>query len=261
MHSRVFGITILAINCLFLLAAVLTASRGLRAAERWERRQATLAALVATIILGTLFCRERWILISSQFAAKTLSSIGPLVLGLGLSAIVFYAVFLCIAFAARSELLKAGISDFWIVDQKGKKGGNLILVLLGTTACLGYIFSLYSAIGNIGILERNTDPFGWMILQCIATGFCEELYFRGYLQSFLLRQFSSLYNSKAGAISILLASVVFAASHFGGFLRFAEVFPLGIFLGFAARRWGLIYAAGAHTVIDIAINLWVPNAS
>ncbi len=261
MISRFFGVAILALNGLWLLAAIATTLRGRRAAERWERRQAKLAALIATIILGTLYCQLRWIVISSQFAVGTLSSIGPLVLGLGLSASMLYAVSFCVAFAARSENLKAGISDFWIADQKGKLSSNLILFWLGTTACLGYIFSLYSAIGTVGIFERNTAPFEWMILQCLAAGFCEELFYRGYLQSFLFRQFGSLENPRAGAISILLASVVFAASHFGGFLRFAEVFPLGIFLGIAARRWGLIYAMGAHTVIDIGYNLWVTNIS
>ena len=73
---------------------------------------------------------------------------------------------------------------------------------------------------------------------------CEELLFRGYVQTRLNR-------AMGPAAGILIASMLFAGFHMD-FVHVIAVFPLGLFLGFVAWRSGsLLPAMMGHFVNNV----------
>ncbi len=86
---------------------------------------------------------------------------------------------------------------------------------------------------------RGHGRTGFMIPLSLMIGLtpaiCEELLFRGYVQTRLTR-------TAGAAMGILLSSVLFAAFHMD-FVHSVAVFPLGLFLGFVAWRSGSIFPA------------------
>jgi membrane protease YdiL (CAAX protease family) len=85
--------------------------------------------------------------------------------------------------------------------------------------------------------DHGQNGFLWPIALMIGItpAFCEELLFRGYLQTRLVRSFGPL-------IGVFTASAMFAIVHFDP-VHIVAVFPLGMFLGWVTWRSGSLYPA------------------
>lgn len=85
--------------------------------------------------------------------------------------------------------------------------------------------------------DHGQNGFLWPIALMIGItpAFCEELLFRGYLQTRLVRSFGPL-------IGVFTASAMFAIVHFDP-VHIVAVFPLGLFLGWVTWRSGSLYPA------------------
>ncbi len=98
---------------------------------------------------------------------------------------------------------------------------------------------------------REHGQSGFLIPLALMIGatpaFCEELLFRGYVQTRLTQSFGP-------AIGILVASVLFAAFHMD-FVHVVAVFPLGVFLGLVAWRSGSLFPAMLGHFVNNVISV------
>lgn len=93
-------------------------------------------------------------------------------------------------------------------------------------------------------LSQNGFLFALVLLIGGAPAVCEELLFRGYIQTRLTRRFPAW-------VGILVASLLFAAFHLDP-VHVIAVFPLGIWMGWLAYRSGSILPAMlAHLVNNV----------
>ena len=95
---------------------------------------------------------------------------------------------------------------------------------------------------------RGHGQSGFMIPLSLMIGLtpaiCEELLFRGYVQTRLTR-------TAGAAWGILISSLLFAAFHMD-FVHSVAVFPLGLYLGYIAWRSGSLFPAMlAHFVNNV----------
>lgn len=107
------------------------------------------------------------------------------------------------------------------------------------------------------MLERlgAADPAEFAFITIVAGfwgPFVEEVYFRGWWQSFLLDFFNRKGNTgRVGVSAILVVASVFALLHWN-----LSVFPgllvAGLCFGLTAQRWGLASAVAAHVVFNVA---------
>ena len=82
----------------------------------------------------------------------------------------------------------------------------------------------------------------------VTPAICEELLFRGYVQTRLNRAIGP-------AIGILITSVLFSVFHID-FVHALGVFPLGVFLGFLAWRSGSIFPAMIAHFVNNALSVF-----
>jgi membrane protease YdiL (CAAX protease family) len=152
---------------------------------------------------------------------------------------------------AGCALVGAIFSRERIVDRLNLTAGHahvgLWFVFLLATPLVGMLISILMSMLPIEpsphLLEMekmmrtdSTASFLTMfILIAVIPGFCEELLFRGYVQSRLTKVWWS-------AIGIVYASVFFAMAHMDP-MHIILVFPLGIWLGLVAWRCGSIWPA------------------
>lgn len=118
-------------------------------------------------------------------------------------------------------------------------------------ACATPLVGLVSSL-VIGMLVEESDNLkmmsevfrahgqsGWLIPLSLMIGatpaICEELLFRGYIQTRLTR-------TVGPALGIFLSSLLFAAFHMD-WVHIVAVFPLGLFLGYVTWRSGSLYPA------------------
>ena len=98
---------------------------------------------------------------------------------------------------------------------------------------------------------RSHGENGFMIPLALMIGmtpaFCEEIVFRGYMQTRLTKSVGPL----AG---ILVASALFAAFHMD-FVHVIAVFPLGVFLGWITWRSGSLFPAMLGHFVNNAISV------
>ena len=97
-----------------------------------------------------------------------------------------------------------------------------------------------------GLYGGHTGLFGLLALSLptLVPGLCEELLFRGYVQTRLLQAWQSW---KA----ILITSLLFSAAHLSP-IHALGVFPLSLWLGIIAMRCGCIWPAiFGHTVNNL----------
>ncbi|MEE3373021.1 MAG: CPBP family intramembrane glutamic endopeptidase [Planctomycetota bacterium] len=97
-----------------------------------------------------------------------------------------------------------------------------------------------------GLYGGHTGLFGLLVLllPTLVPGLCEELLFRGYVQTRLLQAWQP-------AKSILVSSLLFSAAHLSP-IHALGVFPLSLWLGTIAMRCGCIWPAiFGHTVNNL----------
>lgn len=101
--------------------------------------------------------------------------------------------------------------------------------------------SIFQAHGESGFLIPLALIVG------LTPAFCEELLFRGYLQTRLVKSFGPLGG-------ILTASFLFALLHMD-FVHVLAVFPLGLFLGWVTWRSGSLFPAMMGHFFNNAISV------
>jgi membrane protease YdiL (CAAX protease family) len=109
-------------------------------------------------------------------------------------------------------------------------------------------------------LFRQHGANGFLVPLALLIGatpaVCEELLFRGYVQTRLTRSFGPV-------IGILLASFLFAAFHFD-IVHVIAVFPMGLFLGWISWRSGSLFPAMlghfVNNVISVVAVILAPEA-
>ncbi|MFK8114944.1 MAG: CPBP family glutamic-type intramembrane protease [Rubripirellula sp.] len=120
----------------------------------------------------------------------------------------------------------------------GLVSGGLLGLFLEESEALKQMSEVFRGHGQSGFLF----PLAMMI--GLTPAICEELLFRGYIQTRLTKSFAPM----AG---IILSSFLFAAFHMD-FVHVVAVFPLGLFLGWISWRSGSLFPAMmAHFVNNV----------
>ena len=103
-------------------------------------------------------------------------------------------------------------------------------------------------------------PQAWLLVLTAAFG--EELFFRLGVQSFLA-SYLKLLQGKYW-IAIVLASLLWTLGHAGavepGWVKLAQIFPIGLLLGWLCRRYGVgssMLAHGLFNIILLPANSWL----
>ena len=157
------------------------------------------------------------------------------------------------AFLVLPALCAAWLSPVPLKQRLGLVRGHWPLwvwaVAVLATPVVGFISSSLVNLlpGESASLEQMGEMFrqhrDFMIPLAMLIGltpaFCEEILFRGYIQTRLVKSWGPL-------VAILVASAAFAAAHLD-FKHALAVFPLGIYLGLVSWRSGsLLPAMAAH---------------
>ncbi len=125
------------------------------------------------------------------------------------------------------------------------------LVGMISAITVGLFLDESESLQELSDVFRSHGENGFMIPLALMIGmtpaFCEELVFRGYMQTRLTKSVGPL----AG---ILMASALFAAFHMD-FVHVIAVFPLGVFLGWVTWRSGSLFPAMLGHFVNNAISV------
>ena len=122
------------------------------------------------------------------------------------------------------------------------------LVGMISTVLLSFFLTESANLKMMSDVFRGHSESGFLIPLALIIGMtpavCEEILFRGYVQTRLTRSFGP-------GIGIFVASFLFAAFHMD-FVHIVAVFPLGVYLGFVVWRSGSLFPAVlAHFVNNV----------
>jgi len=99
--------------------------------------------------------------------------------------------------------------------------------------------------------------FLFLLTVSFVVPICEELLFRGYLQSFFKKKFSVPF-------AIIVSSLIFALFHYtgsqgaGNFVIIPSLFFLSLYLGFVYEKFGTIAAPiGLHTTFNFISTMMI----
>ena len=111
----------------------------------------------------------------------------------------------------------------------GIVSGSVLSLVLEQSESLKQMGDSFRAVGR--------GWFGWVVALAVGMvpAICEEILFRGYAQTRLVRSFPPV-------VGILIASALFAAFHLD-FVHAITVFPLGVYLGVISYRSGSLFPA------------------
>jgi membrane protease YdiL (CAAX protease family) len=123
----------------------------------------------------------------------------------------------------------------------GMVAGLVVGLLLEESDTLKQMTQVFRGHGQNGFLI----PLALMIGATPA--FCEEILFRGYVQTRLTRSFGP-------PVGIILASFLFAAFHLD-LVHVVAVFPLGLFLGWVTWQSGSLFPAMLGHFVNNAISV------
>lgn len=125
-------------------------------------------------------------------------------------------------------------------------GAGIFGIAIGLDLLLQYAGLLPSSGDSGGAITASGGVQGYILL-LIATVVIappsEELFFRGYMQSTLVRKWGPV----AG---IIVSSLFFAAMHLEP-LQFLSLFLAGVFLGLLFRKYGLVAAISCHAMNNL----------
>jgi membrane protease YdiL (CAAX protease family) len=123
--------------------------------------------------------------------------------------------------SAKDVLTDVAIAiPFWALWEGVAYGVHYLLYLLNPGG---------SAAGVNSLLPKSSVEIGLWILLCLTAGFCEEIAFRGYLQT----QFHALTGSIA--VAVVLQGIVFGIAHgYQGWKNVVVITALGVLYGMLA---------------------------
>ncbi|MEK6235818.1 MAG: CPBP family glutamic-type intramembrane protease, partial [Planctomycetales bacterium] len=142
------------------------------------------------------------------------------------------------------------------------KWSSVALLMLGTPVvglfmiCAAHGLDLKSSNGELigTVMLRASWPGALCLiaLMSLAPAFCEEVLFRGYIQSRLLQRWPPvLAIGITSAAFAAVYSVTFTVTHLD-FIHAISVFPTGVWLGIVAWRTGSMWpAAGCHLAYNL----------
>lgn len=148
-------------------------------------------------------------------------------------------------------------------------GADLRLAIAGLALVLVPLLALASALNQlvpykhdvVDLLTLRRDPRAVALVivsAVVAAPLVEELFFRRILQGWLEKRMPEA----DGALAIAISAGAFALAHQGQGLAFVPLFPLGIVLGFVARRTGSIVPCillhALFNAVSVALLLAVP---
>ena len=184
--------------------------------------------------------------------------------------------------AALGLMSLAGIAAIGWLTLRGASGADLGFASAGlgrelrlATAGLGLVLvpllALASALNQlvpykhdvVDFLTLRRDPLavGLVIATAVvAAPLVEELFFRRILQGWLEKRLPE----GDGALAIAISAAAFALAHQGQGLAFVPLFPLGLVLGFIARRTGSIVPCillhALFNAVSVGLLLLTPTA-
>ena len=154
----------------------------------------------------------------------------------------------------------------------GRAGSDLRLASVGLALVLAPLLALAAALNQLVPYEHDVVEFlslrrdpravGLVIATAvIAAPLVEELFFRRILQGWLEKRMPE----RDGAMAIVISAAAFALAHQGQGLAYVPLFPLGLVLGFIARRTGSIVPCillhALFNAVSVGLLLAVPPAA
>ncbi|MEM9645464.1 MAG: CPBP family intramembrane glutamic endopeptidase [Planctomycetota bacterium] len=115
---------------------------------------------------------------------------------------------------------------------------------------------------EIGGIFREHAESGFLVPLALMIGIvpalCEELLFRGYVQTRLTAVLGKNFLPSGGGamLGVLIASVVFAVFHWD-FVHVVTVFPIGLFLGWVSYRSGSLVPAMMGHFLNNAMSVFI----
>ncbi len=191
--------------------------------------------------------------------ATVLTGAGAHVAGIGV----------CLVIAARQ--FDGGVRRFWFAESGARFRTLLILTIMLTIAALGLCPTLRDAAVSVILrlvpdyeftphptieaLHGTTQPIGVIITLWVAAvvlaPISEELFFRGLLQTFLVRLLHSRW------LAVGVASLIFGAVHFQQPQAIPALALLGLLMGYAYERTGsLLPAILIHALFNMKTLIW-----
>ncbi|TWU48501.1 CAAX amino terminal protease self- immunity [Rubripirellula tenax] len=133
------------------------------------------------------------------------------------------------------------------------------LVGLVSSVVVGSFMEESEGLKEMSQIFRDHGESGFLIPLALMIGvtpaFCEELLFRGYIQTRLVNSFHPV-------IGIFVASFLFAAFHMDP-VHVVAVFPMGLFLGFVSWRSGSLFPAMlghfVNNFISVVLVVFAPE--
>lgn len=125
------------------------------------------------------------------------------------------------------------------------------LIGLASSIVVGSLMEESDGLKELSQIFRDHADNGFLIPLALMIGLtpaiCEELLFRGYIQTRLTRSFHP-------AIGIFVASFLFAAFHMD-FVHIIAVFPMGVYLGLVSWRSGSLFPAMMGHFVNNVISV------
>lgn len=127
-----------------------------------------------------------------------------------------------------------------------------------TVNLLGLTPSEQSSVTELRQAKAYPELFGlWILTIAFIVPICEEILFRGYLQSSLKRLFSR-------RAALILASIIFSLFHYsqtqgaGNLVILPSLFFFSLYLGFVYEKWSSISSSfGLHMIFNLLSSLMI----
>jgi membrane protease YdiL (CAAX protease family) len=176
------------------------------------------------------------------------------------------------AMLAIGWLVSRGATPADLGFVAGQPARDLRLALGGLALVLAPLLALAAALHTlvpyehqvVELLSGRRDPWvvGLVIAAAVvAAPLVEELFFRRILQGWLEARLPEA----DGAVAITISAAAFALAHYGQGLAYVPLFPLGLVLGFIARRTGSIVPCillhALFNAVSVALLLATPAAA
>jgi membrane protease YdiL (CAAX protease family) len=173
----------------------------------------------------------------------------------------FYILIIYSAGKISQDTIKKDFNIFFIkTSMKFYLGVFIFIVLSIYTVSYMYYFGANLIPNNATALKLN-DIFSFhIVISFLIFAIIEEILYRMALQNMLLEFFRKLSIQRgASSIAILTSAFFWSIAHFGqsqnDFMKFLQIFPIGILLGLTNLHLGLRVGILFHVMFSIIASL------